>query len=38
MSDMMSFDFTLDNILSVKNLKKRPDTLHEAVRQVNALI
>ena len=33
MSDMISFDFTLDNILSVKAPKGTdPDTLHEAVR------
>jgi len=33
MSDMISFDFTLDNILSVKAPRDTdPDTLHEAVR------
>ena len=33
MSDMISFDFTLDNILSVKAPRNTdPDTLHEAVR------
>ncbi len=33
MSDIISFDFTLDNILSVKAPKGTdPDTLHEAVR------
>ena len=33
MSDMISFDFTLDNILSVKAPKGTdPDTLHEMLR------
>ena len=33
MDDMISYDFTLDNILSVKAPKGTdPDTLHEAVR------
>ena len=33
MSDMISFDFTLDNILSVKAPKGTdPDTLHERLR------
>ena len=33
MSDMISFDFTLDNILSVKAPKETdPDTLHEMLR------
>ena len=33
MSDMISYDFTLDNILSVKAPKGTdPDTLHELLR------
>ena len=33
MDDMISFDFTLDNILSVKAPKGTdPDTLHEMLR------